>query len=636
MLVTIDDHNYRDHVKDHVIDGELKKRGLLDYDDFPKGGLRLKSAKPFDLPLIPTSDWKNAFEDQTAKGATLSDARARGMKGERIPSRDQNGKGYCFPPGTLVRMADGSQKRIEEIRVGDQVLRASGTVGVVQQLHARHYEGQLVQVRAWGHSHLKCTPSHPFVTKRGRVKAEDLTSEDWVAVPQYMPQSCSVVQTAEHVKVASAKKLVQAGNAWRETSYKNSMPDLIQLNYNTGRIFGLWLAEGSLEDNRISWSFNANEEDTLAAELIELLQEEWGVAAIGRPNKHNGFVVRLAGSQWAELFESLCGRLSSGKRIHSDLMSGPKEFLKGLLIGWLDGDGCIKQHSQTGVEFQCGCTVSHSLAMSMHDIANWFGLRPTILRERAQENRYAAIRQPTYKLKWVLSPSSKLTSKSGDYRCQVGDKVIWRRIREVTKSSNYSGTVHNIGVEGEHTYVAESLAVYNCWAHSSTSAALLVRAREHQPYVDFSAYAVACMIKHYRDEGGYGGQSLDFIADKGIPSSEYWPQKSMSKDNDKPATWENAKKHRFTEWMDMGAHDMKQLVTCLLLGIPVITDFNWWGHSVCAIRVVELHPTDEHADIMIWNSWGDGWSEHGEGVLKGNKARPDGQWAPRVMTGSFV
>lgn len=171
-----------------------------------------------------------------------------------------------------------------------------------------------------------------------------------------------------------------------------------------------------------------------------------------------------------------------------------------------------------------------------------------------------------------------------------------------------------------------------CWAHSSTSAALLVRARENQPYADLSAYAVACVIKHFRDEGGFGGQSLEFIADRGIPTADFWPQKSMAKTNDNPKTWENAALHRFTEWMDLKSRDMRQVVTCLLLGIPVVVDYNWWSHSVCAIRIAELHPQDEAADIVIWNSWGDGWSEHGEGTLKGSKARPDDAVAPRVMT----
>jgi hypothetical protein len=169
-----------------------------------------------------------------------------------------------------------------------------------------------------------------------------------------------------------------------------------------------------------------------------------------------------------------------------------------------------------------------------------------------------------------------------------------------------------------------------CWAHSSTSAALIVRAVAGEPYADLSAYAVACVIKGYRDEGGWGAESLEFIAERGIPTSQFWPQQSMSRANDKPETWANAAQHKFTEWMDLEPRNKDQLVTCLLSGIPVVVDFNWWSHSVCAIDLVSLNPFR----IRIWNSWGDSWSENGTGILEGQRAIPDGQIAPRVVTPS--
>lgn len=168
-----------------------------------------------------------------------------------------------------------------------------------------------------------------------------------------------------------------------------------------------------------------------------------------------------------------------------------------------------------------------------------------------------------------------------------------------------------------------------CWAHSSTSAALLLRALEHEPYVDFSAFMVACIIKGYQDEGGWGAESLEFIAENGIPDSKFWPQQSMSRSNDNPEMRANAKLHRFTNWMDLDPNNMKaQLVTCLLLGLPVVSDFNWWSHSVCTIDLVSVNPFQ----TRIWNSWSDSWSENGTGILEGNKAIPDSALVGITMT----
>lgn len=208
-----------------------------------------------------------------------------------------------------------------------------------------------------------------------------------------------------------------------------------------------------------------------------------------------------------------------------------------------------------------------------------------------------------------------------------------------------------------------------CWRHSGTSAHLLLRAVQDMEYVDFSAYAGACRIKNYRDEGGWGAQGVDDIFEFGDPSSEFWPQQATSRQYANDKTWANAKKHRFTEgFMDMAAPQydrnltVNQMITCLLCNIPVVVDFNWWSHSVCAMDVVngatqwkvtrsesgKLMQRSEFDSfwgmntimmgiaIRILNSWGDGWSEQGAGILTGTKAVPDGATAPRLPSYSIA
>jgi hypothetical protein len=190
--------------------------------------------------------------------------------------------------------------------------------------------------------------------------------------------------------------------------------------------------------------------------------------------------------------------------------------------------------------------------------------------------------------------------------------------------------LRNQGMNGKPIPSRDQNGKGYCWFHSGVSTNLSLRAAMNQPYVDLSAYAGACIIKNYRDEGGWGSQGIEWQAENGCPTSEFWPQKSMSRSNDTPAMRANAKLHRITEWMDLEPRNVQQLITCLLSNIPVVVDYNWWGHSVCALDVVTLNPLS----IRIWNSWGDSWSENGTGVLTGGKAIPDGAIAPRVVMAS--
>lgn len=174
-----------------------------------------------------------------------------------------------------------------------------------------------------------------------------------------------------------------------------------------------------------------------------------------------------------------------------------------------------------------------------------------------------------------------------------------------------------------------------CWAYSSTCAASLTRVRDGQPYIRLSAHKVGCFVKGYRDQGGWNAQSVEHIATMGVPSEDLWPAKSMSKGNDTPAMRENAAQHKITEWMDLddgGANLKRQIATALLANMPTAVDFNWWSHSVCAVKMVSWNPFK----YIIWNSWSDSWSDAGMGVLADSKAIPQGAIACRASSASIT
>lgn len=190
-----------------------------------------------------------------------------------------------------------------------------------------------------------------------------------------------------------------------------------------------------------------------------------------------------------------------------------------------------------------------------------------------------------------------------------------------------------------------------CWTHSATMALILLRALAGLAYVRLSAFAIACIIKNYQDQGGWGAAALDFLVNGftrggrhylGVPSVDFWPEKSTSRANDNEQTWSNALLHTVTEGfidVEAAAYDRQlsaqQVGSCSLANLPVIGDFNWWGHSVCIMDIVDVYPDRSARDIRrygtrIINSWKDAWGVLGTGVLKDSQAFPDGATCPRV------
>lgn len=200
-----------------------------------------------------------------------------------------------------------------------------------------------------------------------------------------------------------------------------------------------------------------------------------------------------------------------------------------------------------------------------------------------------------------------------------------------------------LDVCGDIVQVLDQGQVGYCWSHSTTHTVMFERCMAHQPYVPLSAYAVAATIKKGRDEGGWCGLSAEFAKDKGIPSQKIWPQGDRNYRNyDKPETWADAAKHIVVEdWVDttVDVYDRNlkfEVIAGLLLLYkkPLAVDFNFWSHSVCAVEVVEVEPGS--FGLKIRNSWGSGWGDKGNGVLRGNQAIPDGAICIRTTLPSLA
>jgi len=214
------------------------------------------------------------------------------------------------------------------------------------------------------------------------------------------------------------------------------------------------------------------------------------------------------------------------------------------------------------------------------------------------------------------------------------------RIKEMEATKSRLSDLRDIGNFGQPIPSINQGQSNYCWAHSTTSATIMTRAVNNQPYVPLSAFAVAATIKRGANEGGWCGLSAKFAREKGIPSTQFWPQGKFNyRDYDKPEVWANAALHRTTEdYVDLTrevydqniAYDL--VMSCLFVRIACALDFNHWSHSVMGADPVEIEPGS--FGIRIWNSWGDEWSERGMGILRDSKAIPDGAIAIRVVPGA--
>lgn len=91
----------------------------------------------------------------------------------------KNYKNGCLNENTMIMMADGTSRRINELRIGDMIVRANGGITSVENIW-RGYEEELAELKLSYGNQISLTKDHPVLKdgvvaiKAATVKVGDL------------------------------------------------------------------------------------------------------------------------------------------------------------------------------------------------------------------------------------------------------------------------------------------------------------------------------------------------------------------------------------------------------------------------------------------------------------------------------
>ena len=372
----------------------------------------------------------------------------------------------CVPEGERVVTSEGP-KPIEAVGEGDEVLTHEGAYRKVAWATSHRYEGEIVEVHPTGFAPFRLTPNH-------RVWAFPRTSRKKAGRERY-PKVLSALEAGDEPRWTPAGELARG---WvlaypvmldKEDRATISVEGLgeIAVDEDFLTLAGYYVSEGTLSGKNgtpYQQFFYFHERQTAYVERLRAILAGLGIGSQVRHRRHTAEVVTHS-LALGRLLADLFGRRAERKRLPSWMERLPHDKQRALIRALWEGDGYVGR--VRGYWRATYSTSSERLGLQVHHMLLRLGVA-ALLHHRDQRDRQR---------NWLVSVTSQpalsrlasilgLGNLSGCDRLRTAqvaldERALYVGVRAV-KRVPWDGHVHNLEVEGVHSFSVPGAALHNC------------------------------------------------------------------------------------------------------------------------------------------------------------------------------
>ena len=366
----------------------------------------------------------------------------------------------CVAPSTRIVTRAGS-KPIGDVAVGDRVLGHDGQYHAVTEVMSHWHPAPLHRLDVQGLGETLLTEDHPVyvVRRKNAHKTNREYQAEWTRADQ--------VRRGDYVAYPIPSEVVEqpAMSLWYERKFKDTrskaLPDSVALNNDFLRLAGYYIAEGHAHRRELTWTFSKDERDlvddtvALVGRLFEL------TASVRDRSEHNNTLeVTVASSYLTEIFGQMFGEGAENKRVPEPLMVAPLATQRSLLQGLWAGDGTWGKKN-AGYR-----TISPTLAHQVSTLLLRQGIVPNTTIDPEQgvhRTAYcvAVSNAAGYNKLAAMVGATPRPQPSRPGAPRIRDGYLYAPVRRNDVVA-YEGTVHNLEVEGVHSYVTTTSTLHNC------------------------------------------------------------------------------------------------------------------------------------------------------------------------------
>ncbi|GEM_PF-73206 len=420
----------------------------------------------------------------------------------------------CFTRGQPI-LTPGGFRSIEELEVGDYVITHRGRSRPITEVMQREVCEEIYKISvrkllaetlsvtgdhpvlAIKKTGLKCPRNRSHICRRNNkychrqrrrnktdckyleediatpkwIRVKDLEEGDFVAIAYDKTEHAIEYLTISDL-LSEAQVTVEGELVWGSSKYNRGkpVPDKIVLDNDLMRLFGYWLAEGSLsysgkKPTGIRFTFH-EDASSFYEDVLHIMASKFNLVTEIEPLKGQSCVeLRFFSTVVGRLFAHLLGEKFDDKHLPVEFMQLPPKKQFGLIVGLFRGDG---SHHNARKQDKLFISLSNEvLAAQVWLILNRFGYTFNITKMgmpklgTAYPYRISAAPTECKDLTLAVARDNYRARNRYPQYLELGGYRLYP-IQKIEREP-FVGRVYNLEVEEDHSYVANGVAVHNCF-----------------------------------------------------------------------------------------------------------------------------------------------------------------------------
>lgn len=393
-------------------------------------------------------------------------------KGAKWANRLDNGTTIgtsmaCFAAGTMVTMADGRRKPIENVEVDEFVITASGIARRVKETHSRIADTEILQVDTPANAAVTVTAEHPWLV---------LSRAEAVTGPRFKRPEDIDLSRAQWVETQH----LQVGDFLLSPALAaDATPDYA--DRALARLLGYYASEGHVLRNKhkeiTGIELTVHQDDAVHDEITDLCRAYGTRNTPKTTDRANCAIARsivIFDQRLAQACYRLVGSYAKEKYLSEEFMGWDPLLQLEFLGAYVNGDG-----HQNGAKWQPGSvsisTANLQLATQLVELFKRNGIlsninhifhggdstfKPGSIEHQLYVGKQFANRLVGYSQK---VQAFETTGKGGGQRKMNGTTIL-TPITGV-EPADIEGLVYNLELDAEgdeQSYMVEGLVVHNC------------------------------------------------------------------------------------------------------------------------------------------------------------------------------